>query len=84
MILEFGHIYFDDIKNNNINENDIVKSIELAKEVIDIFPIEHKVVLIDDKKYDLSNEEKISLENFIKEYYTYLGLVPDKIYFEKL
>jgi len=83
MILEFGHIYFDDIKNNNINEKDIVKSIELAKEVIDIFPIEQKVVLIDDKKYDLSNEEKISLENFIKEYYTYLGLAPDKVYFEK-
>ena len=60
----------------------MIENIKVAK---DLIPAEGclKTVLIDDKDYSLTKEDKTDVANFIFNYYGSLGLYPDRIYFEK-
>jgi hypothetical protein len=86
MIIEYGHIYYEDILNKKLPEDEIKKSINLALEYMKNLPYEkfETVVLLDDKNYDLNESEKKELIMFISNYYELLGLKPDYIYFEKV
>lgn len=86
MVIEYGHIYYEDILNDNIPEIEIKLSIKLALEYIKEHPEEQfkKVVLLDDKNYNLTNEDKIKITDWLYNYYFDLGLKPDYIYFEKI
>lgn len=81
MIIEYGHIYYNDIINNTINKEDIIKSITLLKEIKNNSYT--SVVLIDDKEFNLTVEEKDRVKNYINRLYDELGEKPHKIYFEK-
>lgn len=82
MLIEYGHIYYEDIINQNIDEDDIIKSINIAKD-LSARPNCVKTVLIDDKDYSLTKREKSDTYKFISDYYESLGLKPNLIYFEK-
>lgn len=84
MIIEYGHIYISDIINNNINNDEIVKSINIAKNIISGKNIKFtKVVLIDDKEFNINSSDKKFFISFIKKHYASLGMEPDYVYFEK-
>lgn len=82
LVIEYGHIYYETIINKTIDERDLIENIKLAKGLI---PEDGclKTVLIDDKDYSLTKEDKIEVARFIFNYYGYLGLCPDRVYFEK-
>lgn len=86
MVLEYGHIYYEDILNRTIPVLDIRKSIVSALSYINNNIDEEfkKVVLIDDKNYTLNEIEKDEASLFVLNYYRELGLAPDLIYFEKV
>lgn len=86
MIIEYGHIYYEDILNKQIPEDEIKRSINVALSYMKTRPNEHfeTVVLLDDKNYDLSESEKTELVGFISRYYEELGLKPHYVYFEKV
>lgn len=81
MNIEYGHIYIEDmlsenwvdkVKNNLKNEIPFIKKFKGKK-----------IVLIDDKDYLLSNEEKEYYKNLVNNLYSELDIKPDEIYFEK-
>jgi len=81
MIIEFGHVYYENIFNKNFNLDNIKKEIQ----IIENLKIEKytSVVLVDDKNYNLNLYEKKKIENQIKLVYSNLGHCPDYVYFEK-
>lgn len=81
MIIEYGHIYYQDILLNKINIKEIIKSIEILKSIKREDSL--CVVLIDDKDFSLTNKEKNKIILFINELYQKLGQKPNKVYFEK-
>lgn len=83
MIIEYGHIYVNDIRDNKIDRDNIAKSINIAKEQNLIHKNVTNVVLVDDKDYSLTEKEKKDIENFIRNEYLILGLEPHKVFFEK-
>lgn len=86
MIIEYGHIYYEDILNNQIPVDEIQHSIDVTVAYMNEHPNEQfeTVVLLDDKNYDLTDVEKSDLVLFVSDYYASLGLRPDSIYFEKV
>ncbi len=86
MIIEYGHIYYEDILNENIKKDEIKKSIDIALDYMKSKPYEkfETVVLVDDKNYNLNMPEKKELIIFLSNYYSKLGLKPDHIFFEKV
>lgn len=83
MIIEYGHIYVDDIYNGTIDVDSISKSIVEAIKQNRLNIVSKNVVLIDDKDYSLSNDEKNNIEQIVRELYKKLGLEPDEVFFEK-
>lgn len=84
MILEYGHIYVEDIINSNISIRNLIKEINISKNICNDYQQEHKrVVLIDDKEFDLSVNDKRKVMGFVKELYNHFGLIPDEMFFEK-
>lgn len=82
MNLEYGHIYVEDMMLNGWEES-ILKNIEKEKDFFNNFSGK-KIVLIDDKDFNLTNEQKKYYESKVSETYAKIGLKPDHIYFEKI
>ncbi|MEG0869271.1 MAG: hypothetical protein RSG77_19830 [Hafnia sp.] len=81
MIIEYGHIYVDDIKSGTVDIEDIRQSIAIAKaQWVDGSTL---IVLVDDKAYSLSTEDQLYYHDFVSSLYERLGLRPDFIFFEK-
>lgn len=81
MNIEYGHIYIQDMLKEGWQEK---ISIKVAKEIPFIKNFKgKKIVLIDDKDYDLDLPEKEKYKNQVNELYTNIGIKPDIIYFEK-
>jgi hypothetical protein len=81
MIIEFGHVYYENIINKKLNIDDIKKEIKIIENLK--LKKYTSVVLIDDKNYNLDLYEKKKVENQIKLLYSNLGHCPDYVYFEK-
>ena len=83
-VIEYGHIYINDMKDFNLSEhtiNNIKKSVCIAKSIGN--RKDHFTVLVDDKDYDLSLKDKDEVCLFINDLYSSMGLKPNSIEFEK-
>lgn len=83
MILEYGHIYVDDLINSNINLKKLKKEIDLVLQIKNTSKVDKQIVLIDDKEHKLSFYEKLNVTNFVESLYEELGVKPEMLFFEK-
>lgn len=83
MILEYGHIYVDDLINNNINLKKLKNEIDLVSNIKRTIQVNKSVVLIDDKAHFLSNVDKLNISFFVQSLYEQFGLKPEMLFFEK-
>lgn len=81
MIIEYGHVYVEDINNGAVDVASIAKSISLAQTLRKSDSI--MVVLIDDKAFNLSDQERMAYRLQVGALYESLGLKPDEVFFEK-
>jgi hypothetical protein len=81
MIIEYGHVYVEDINNGTIDMAGIAKSISLAQALRKSDSI--MVVLIDDKAFSLNDQERSAYRLQVEVLYESLGLKPNDVFFEK-
>lgn len=81
MNLEYGHVYINDINNGKFEES-LIKNIHKEKEIYSGFS-KNRVVLIDDKDYILTEQERHFYKEKVISSYKEIGMPPDKVYFEK-
>ncbi len=79
-MIEFGHIYLEDIMNETFHDDDLMKERNIINE--NSWNFVEKVVLIDNKEFELSLVEKVAYEKKVKQHYESLGFSNFQIFFE--
>lgn len=82
-IIEYGHIYVDELIKNNISLKNLRKEIDLALDITSTMSKFKGVVLIDDKNHSLTDKEKINISKYVQSLYEQFGLKPEELFFEK-
>lgn len=80
-LIEYGHLYVDDLLTGKMNQAALQRSIELAKDVAQ--PGDQCWVLLDDKSITLDQGEQRSVINQANGLFEELGLLPHQYHFEK-
>lgn len=80
-LIEYGHLYVDDLLEGRVDQTALQRSVELAQKVA--MPGDQCWVLLDDKAHTLDQKVKSSMINKANGLFEELGLLPHKLHFEK-
>ena len=81
MLIEYGHIYVNDLMDNTVNHERLAQGIEIARRIASA--ADTCWVLLDDKTSQMSDRMRQEVVDQVHTLFDDLGFVPERFHFEK-